>query len=115
MNNFSRNRLLTCFGETKTLSQWCDFKKIKRGCLESRLKNGWTIAEALTTPVIQGQKFKSISSRLLIFKGEEKTLQQWALLVGISRQTINNRLKNKWSVEEALTRPPNLANRYLRN
>lgn len=38
------------------------------------------------------------------FKGQTKTLTDWADIVGVSRKTLENRLK-RWPIEEALTTP----------
>lgn len=45
------------------------------------------------------------STRRLTFRGETKALPDWADEVGIARSVILGRLKNGWSVEQALTRP----------
>lgn len=51
-NNKTDNRILALNGETKTLSQWSDITGISATTISARLnKLGWTIEEALTTPV----------------------------------------------------------------
>ena len=52
-NNQKRGttRWYTINGETKNLQQWCDFYDIKRGTVNTRLQNGWSIEDALTKPV----------------------------------------------------------------
>lgn len=53
MVNTRRNRLLTFQGRTQTLSQWAKETGISYFTLRSRiLQSGWTIEEALTTPVL---------------------------------------------------------------
>lgn len=42
----------------------------------------------------------------LEYKGENHTINEWSRLVGIRRQTILRRIKDGWSVEDALTKPP---------
>ncbi len=47
---------ITYNGETLTLSEWARRVGIKHGALFSRLRNGWTVEEALTTPVGQSMR-----------------------------------------------------------
>lgn len=42
----------------------------------------------------------------LSFKGETKTLGEWANQYGIKRQTLAQRLRNGWPMERALTESP---------
>lgn len=47
------------------------------------------------------------TNRFLEFRGQRKTVIDWAEEVGISRKTICSRLdQHGWSVERALTTPP---------
>lgn len=50
--NFSRNRNITAFGETKTLAEWCESLKINRKTTEYRINHGWKHEDALTFPVM---------------------------------------------------------------
>lgn len=49
--NSSNNRLLDFRGESKPLAEWAEHFKISRFTVRNRLADGWTIEEALTTPV----------------------------------------------------------------
>lgn len=49
-NNKRNNRMLTFGGSTHTLAEWSDITGIKQATLFARLKKGWTIERALTTP-----------------------------------------------------------------
>lgn len=42
---------------------------------------------------------------MLTLDGETKCLSEWAEITGISRDTIYMRIRNKWTIEEALTTP----------
>lgn len=50
-NNQRTNRLFTVFGKTQTMTQWAEEYCISKSTLWGRLKRGWTIEEALTTPI----------------------------------------------------------------
>lgn len=45
------------------------------------------------------------SNRILVFRGERKTLTIWARLFGLKGSTVNDRLGRGWTVEKALTTP----------
>ena len=45
------------------------------------------------------------SNTHLVFRGETKTISQWADTMGIDKETIYARLKIGWCVEKALTTP----------
>lgn len=49
-NNTRKNRKLTCNGITKTLAQWSRFIGGKHGLVDYRLKSGWSVKDAVTTP-----------------------------------------------------------------
>ncbi len=50
-NNTRLNRHLTLDRETMNLGQWAERMGMKRGTLNHRLENGWSLREALLTPV----------------------------------------------------------------
>lgn len=50
-NNRRSSRYITHDGETLTLSQWADRAGIRLQTLHFRLKLGWTVERALTTPL----------------------------------------------------------------
>lgn len=54
MNNTRSNRYLTVGDETKTIAQWRRKLGVKRGVIESRLRMGWPVDRALTTPSQRG-------------------------------------------------------------
>jgi hypothetical protein len=44
-------------------------------------------------------------NRVIVFKGEEKSLVQWCEATGLSRSTIRGRLKLGWKIDDILTNP----------
>ena len=46
------------------------------------------------------------NNRFITFRGETKTLMQWARETGIRRERIADRLRYGWSVDRALTEKP---------
>jgi hypothetical protein len=49
-NNRRSNRLITFNGQTQTMAEWCRQYGIYKDLFKSRLKRGWTVAQALRTP-----------------------------------------------------------------
>ena len=49
--NKRTNRLLIHNGETRTLAEWARVASLNEETLRSRLKRGWSVEKALTTPV----------------------------------------------------------------
>jgi len=72
--NRRMNRQITYKGETKNLTEWSKVTGINRKTLETRLKNGWVVERALTTPV-RTRQTASCRSSIIKYK-EEKTLWQ---------------------------------------
>ena len=50
-NNTRRNHELTCNGETHTLAQWEKITGIRQHTIGDRIRAGWSIEKALTTPI----------------------------------------------------------------
>lgn len=48
--NRSGLRILSYDGKTLPLSEWCERKELKRSCVTSRLRKGWSVEKALNTP-----------------------------------------------------------------
>lgn len=50
-NNRRVNRMITFEGQTKNLQQWAESLGMSKVTLHARLRKGWTIDRALTTPI----------------------------------------------------------------
>lgn len=54
---------------------------------------------------MRGQQNNRTNNRLITFRGQTMTLQQWSRATGLTREAIATRLdKLGWSVEKALTK-----------
>lgn len=49
--NRRSNRFITFRGETKTIAEWSEIQKVPSDTLTHRLKTGWDLEKAMTTPV----------------------------------------------------------------
>lgn len=52
-NNTRTNRLLQYNGEKHTVSEWADITGIAKKAIYRRLYRGWSVAKALTTPLLK--------------------------------------------------------------
>ena len=50
-NNKSSNRMLTYNGESHTMAQWGRLVGISSSTIHARLKRGWSVERALSTPI----------------------------------------------------------------
>lgn len=67
-NNRRTSRIITHNNVSHTLSEWAAIAKIKRGTLAYRIDNGWSIDDALNTPIrrsINGHCSPTLSARTL--------------------------------------------------
>lgn len=55
--------------------------------------------------VTQGRNTSRV--KLVEFMGEYRCMSEWASLLGVNVKTLRNRVKNGWSIEDALTMPIN--------
>ena len=57
MRNTRANRMLTHDGVTLCLTEWAMRKGMKPKTLHQRLLNGWSVADAIESPVVRGWKY----------------------------------------------------------
>jgi hypothetical protein len=77
--------------------------------LARRLKAGWTIEQAVTTPVRDNKRGRAM---LLAHDGRTLSSSDWSRLTGIGEKTIRTRLILGWTIDDALTIPASKSNRY---
>ena len=97
------NKLPTIYtvnGKTGTLRELADSFGIRPTTVYSRLARGLTVEEALTRTVVY-RKAKKHFSRLITFRGETRSVTQWANHLDMDRYTLVQRLNMGWSVEKA--------------
>ncbi len=58
-NNSRKNVMVTFRGKTQSLSRWSEEVGIRPERISRRLKNGWSVEQALTIPACAGQKIMS--------------------------------------------------------
>jgi hypothetical protein len=96
---------LTHQDERLSVQQWSIRSGVPRSTLERRLKLGWSISAALTTPVDRtAGRLKTRSS--VTYNGVTKSISEWSNDTGIPKDTLSWRLRNGWDVAKALTALP---------
>lgn len=102
--NTTHAKRITFNEETMSISAWARRIGIDDAALSSRLRRGWTLEKALTTPPLPPSM--GGGAILLTHDGETMTLQEWARRLAIQPATILARIKKLgWSTEKALTTP----------
>lgn len=100
-NNKTNNHFLSFDGETLTINQWAEKLNIQRGVIKDRLRWGWSVEDALTTPVAKCERHDSYE-----YDGETHTLKEWAEIKKIKYETLHWRLcRRGWDIEKALSEP----------
>lgn len=99
-NNRTSNRLLTYNGQTKTVQEWSEKTGICHRTLCGRLNAGWSVKDALVTPVNTAFRNNPIT-----FNGETLSRAEWSHRLGLSDRAVANRIARGWSIEDALTTP----------
>lgn len=112
-NNRRSNHKITINGETLTATQWAERNGLSPHTVIGRINNGWNLTEAATMSVkdaIRRHTLKSSKSRktnrVITFNGKTQILSDWARDLGMQESSLGHRLDSGWSLEKALTTPP---------
>ena len=90
--------MLTYNGKTQSLRAWAAEFEISFSCLRKRLKLGWTMERISQT--------RPQTDIVLIFRGQTRTMTEWAKMLHMPRETLRTRLfQKRWTLERALVTP----------
>jgi len=83
-NNKSNNRIIEFNGDKMTLTQWGEATGLNKNIIHDRLANGWTVEEALTTPIdiSKSSKYRGCPSV------EVKKVVGWDYVLDAARNTV---------------------------
>jgi hypothetical protein len=101
-NNRSTTRQFTYDGRQCGLRELAAIYKVPYKRLKHRLEHGWSISDAIETPIGADEKH-------IAFQGRSQSLSAWGREVGLSGACVSERLRAGWSIERTLTTP---AKRY---
>lgn len=109
-NNKSDNRYITYEGQTKTMSEWAVSLGLSYYVIRARLRLGWEIPAALTTPV----GGKPPKSNKYLYADKLMTITEIANTTGIPEPTLRARLGKGETITEAVVKERNRKNaRYV--
>ena len=97
------NVRLTLNGETMVLTDWAARLGIHPMTIHGRIRAGWSLEDALTAKA--RQIVPTRGGRELEFRGRSLTVIRWAKELGMTKSSLQARLRLGWSVEQALTTP----------
>jgi lambda repressor-like predicted transcriptional regulator len=101
--NARRARLLTVGGVTMSLTAWARARGLHVTTIESRLRRGWSVCDAIMTPPLA---HKRIGLHTITAEGQTLTMAEWARKKRLKPATINNRIRRDgWSDADAVTLP----------
>lgn len=102
LNQQARNKRdalrLVYQGRPTTVADLAEQHGVPYDRLAGRLRKGWTIELALSTPCPP-------PAPPLEFNGQSLTVAEWARRVGVPESALRGRLDKGWTVEQALTTP----------
>jgi hypothetical protein len=85
-------------GQTLPLQQWAKLVGVAGTTIHNRLRAGWSVERALTTPADRVRRIE--------WNGESRTVAEWSKVLGISKGVLHARLGQMgWPVEKAFTTP----------
>lgn len=103
--NRRSNRWVEWNGEVKTMAEWGEDPRItsigiNQAYLGIRIRGGWSIDSAMTTPIFLG--------KAITFQGETLSMAEWSRRVGAKEgnNIVSKRLRYGWTVEQAIATPP---------
>lgn len=99
--NRRNNRLLTIFGETKTVVEWSEDIRcqVSHSLLRNRLHNEWTAERAITEPATI---VAAPVARLITHQNITLSLNAWAVRLGLKPAILYNRLYRGLSPDKIL-------------
>lgn len=103
--NISTNVNIEFFGKTQNISAWARELGLDASNLAWRLRNGWSIEQALTTKPNTGNRTNKNGQRIIEYCGQEKCLSEWARQYGMSISLLRLRLGKGMSIDAALNTP----------
>jgi hypothetical protein len=94
---------LTFRGIIRAMADWSEVVGIPSQVIGDRLRLGWSVERALTQALCR----RDAPRVFLTYRGELRSMKEWAAITGIRYGTIAMRLRLGWSIDRALGEPLN--------
>lgn len=93
-NNRNTCVYLTYNNEKMSITRWAEKLGISEVTLQTRIKKGWSVNDALSIPVRNKKEIE--------FNGRSMSIPKWADEIGVCGNTIRQRLRLGWSLDQTL-------------
>lgn len=103
--NIATNVNIEFLGKTQNISTWAKELGLDPSNLAWRLRHGWSVEAALTTPPHTGNRTRKTNQRIIEYAGKTQCLSAWAKEFGLSISLLRLRLERGMSIEAALKTP----------
>ena len=97
--------------------EWSDFRIFQKWALEHGYSEGLTIDRIDNDKGYSPENCRWVdrfvqarntrAAHIIEYNGESMTLREWAERIGMSENTLSNRIFSGWPIERALTEPVN--------
>ena len=101
-NNKTNTVFLEYQGKRKSLQEWSDELGIAESTIRWRISKGYSAEKALTTKV---RKTLNTGKKYLTYKGDTKTVSEWARYLKIDPKILYSRLGRGWTIEKTIETP----------
>lgn len=101
-------KVITYKGRTRTVKEWARDIGLSEDTVISRIKSGWSVAKAITTPKVKSPKIPKdpFADQMVSANGWTRSVREWCRVSNLDYYTIKYRLDSGWPIEEAVTLPP---------
>lgn len=101
---------LTFEGVTQSVREWALDYGIPANMIANRIRLGWTVARAITTPMRAkpGDQLDDVVPRrcaIFTHNGASRSLSEWSHVTGLSRGVLAYRINNGWTLKSAFETP----------
>lgn len=88
-------------GKAKTITEWAKELGVAPSLIRARLARGWSVERAVFLPMMKKGKIPKVFE----YKGESRTIAEWAKQYGIQESVVRGRLSRGWAMKKALETP----------
>jgi hypothetical protein len=114
LHTYGNTKTFTYQGQELTIRELVSLSGVSKATLYNRFALGWTVEQAIvkrgTKPTVVKEPKIMRREKQYIYEGQSRTITQWATLKGLTYLCLYKRLRDDWTVEEALNTPSRAKN-----